>query len=346
MSAVDHHTPVNTGQIKDVIYQRIGPEKANSYFNNLERFLNLKMSKIEFDKSCRQIFGRENLSLHNFLIRSIIHNAKIPPKEARKDEALNVNGGKRSHLQSLCADTLPQPPRKCRSSLSKDRKLKEHKSPPGPLGKSWSVANEETVSRLQEQQSGAELHTLSGRPLVGPTVVEDGEEVEQTAVIPPSRRWASVTAPIGVSLNMGGDHNRRGIHSLDNCLNETCQSSRELPDTKSLGRRLQKKLGEDGVGITRDGANLLNKSLDVYLKKIISQCVGIAGAQCADPSSGKLVSGGFYEISPSQFIETPMQPPRQHTCVSMLDFRVAMESNPTVLGEDWPVQLEKISNYI
>ncbi|KAL8540438.1 hypothetical protein ACS0TY_001874 [Phlomoides rotata] len=334
MVADRQHTRVNTQQIKYYIYKKIGPEKANDYFILLGRFLNLKMSKIEFDKSCIQIIGRENIYLHNHLIHSIVRNAKIATGEARKAEANVAHCVKRSHLQSLCAETLPQAPRKCRSSLRRGRsKYKDRsKSPSGPFGKSPSIICEETVSRLQEQHSGAELRSFSGRQ----RMVEDGEEVEQCAVIPTSQLWTSVTAPVGVSLNMGGD--RRGPRSTS--LNkrffyETCQSRGELPDTKSLGRRLQEKLGEEGVGISRDGANLLNKSLDVYLKKIISQCVGITGAR-------RGVSG-FNEISPGQYVETPMQ--QQQTCVRLLDFRVAMESNPTVLGEDWHIQLEKICNY-
>lgn len=318
MMANHHHhrlIRVDTLQIKDAMYQKIGPQKAHNYFIHLERFLHLKMSKIEFNKSCIQIIGRENISLHNCLIQSILHNAKIPPNEDRKAEVLNVkvaNCSNRSHLQSLCVDTLDQAPRKCRSR--RDRKFKERKSPVGPLGKSPSITYE---SILQEQQSGA------GRPLM----VEDGEEVEQSGG---RRWWASVTAPVDVSFNIGGD--RRGLHftSLNNyCFSDTCQGGGELPDTNSLVLRMQKKLEEGGVGISRDGANLLNKSLDVYLKKIILQCVGIAG----DPFNGKRMSG-LNGISP-----------KQQTYVNLLDFRVAMESNPFVLGEDWPLYLEKICNY-
>ncbi|KAJ6905795.1 LOW QUALITY PROTEIN: hypothetical protein NC652_023526 [Populus alba x Populus x berolinensis] len=45
--------------------------------------------------------------------------------------------------------------------------------------------------------------------------------------------------------------------------------------------------------------------------------------------------------SPSVQSRSPVTAPLVYA--SMLDFRVSMESNPQILGEDWPTQLEKIS---
>ncbi|XP_057782991.1 uncharacterized protein LOC131000876 [Salvia miltiorrhiza] len=331
MVASHHFTRIDTLELKELIYEKIGHQRGETYFNHLKRFLSSKLSKDDFDKSCIETIGRENLSIHNRLIRSIIQNAcraKTPPQKARKVEALGVkvaHGHPRNHLQSLYGDAFPHSPRKCRSPISRDRKFRDRPSPLGPLGKSPSLTCEETVSRIQEQQSAAELQTVSGRPPTGAASVEDGEEVEQCAVIPVSQRWSSITAPLGVSVDLGGARKAPHHSGL------SCQTSGELPDTRSLGRRLQKKLASEGVGISLDGANLLNNGLDVYLKKMISKCIGVAGSRCVDPLAMVRQSNGERTMQPSN--------------ASMLDFRVAMESNPSILGEDWSTQLEKVCNY-
>ncbi|PIN15271.1 hypothetical protein CDL12_12077 [Handroanthus impetiginosus] len=327
MVANHHFTRVDMLELKDLIYQKIGHQRAEKYFDQLKRFFSLKLSKIDFEKNCIQTIGRENIFLHNKLIRSIIRNAsnaKVPPQKARKVEGLNVkvaNGYPRNYLQSLYGDAFPQSPRKCRSPVN--RKFRDRQSPLGPLGKSPSTTCEETVTRIQE--SATELHSLCSRPPVGVASVEDGEEVEQFSV----RRWSDVSAPLGVKVN-----SRKGIHCGYPCetFGETCESRGELPDTGSLRGRLEKKLALDGVGISMDCANVLNNGLDVFLKRLIEPCVGLAGSRCRDlgtRSNGKRLE----------------QRRTQPTAVSLLDFRVAMESNPHLLGEDWSVQLEKICQY-
>ncbi|KAL0454299.1 UNVERIFIED_CONTAM: hypothetical protein Slati_0769100 [Sesamum latifolium] len=320
---VDHHfTRIDTIELKDLIYQKIGRQRAEKYFDQLHRYLGSKLSKVEFDKSCIQTIGRENIPLHNRLIRSIVQNAcqaKVPPQKARNVDVRVANGYQRNCLQSVYSDAFPQSPRKCRSPFNRDRKVRDRPSPLGPLGKSPSITCEETVSRIQEQQSVAEMHSLCSRPPMDVTSVEDGEEVEQFSGIPSSQSWSFL---------------------------ETCQNSGELPDTRSLRSRLLKKLASEGVGISMDSANLLNSSLDVFLKRLIERCIGISGSRCKDPRIlGKRLDSqmmsGFNRIIPGKDAQVSTQP----TYASMLDFRVAMESDPAILGEDWSVQLEKICQY-
>ncbi|XP_041995560.1 uncharacterized protein LOC121745641 [Salvia splendens] len=328
MVASSHVNRIDTIQLKELLFEKIGHQRGQTYFDQLQRFLCSKLSKADFDKSCIETIGRENLPIHNRLIRSIIQNAcqaKTPPQKARKVDALGVkvaNGHPKNHLQSIYGDAFPHSPRKCRSPIN--RKFRDRPSPLGPLGKSPSLTYEETVSRIQEQQSAAELQTLSGRPPTAAASVEDGEEVEQRAMIPVPHRWSSITAPLGVSLDLGGVC--KASHSCP-----SCQTNGELPDTRSLGRRLQKKLASEGVGITLDGANLLNKGLDVYLKKMISQCIGVAGSRGVDPLTLARHSNGKRRMQPYN--------------ASVLDFRVAMQSNPSVIGENWSTQLEKLCNH-
>lgn len=326
------YTRVDTLELKDVIYQKIGHERADKYFDQLKRFLSLKLSKVEFDRSCIRTIGRENVPLHNRLIRSIAQNAcqsRIPPQKARKVEGLNVkvsNGYHRNSLQSLYGDAFPQSPRKCRSPVSRDRKFRDRPSPLGPLGKSPSITCEETVTRTQEQQSATELHSLCSRPPIDVVSVEEGDEVEQCNGSLDFRRWSPVTAPYGVSVSRNVAHTpevgRCGFKD-DSCV-ESCENRCELPDSFSLRRCLEKKLESQGVGISLECADVINNSLDVYLKRIIEPCVSISSSKCRDPRNLGWES---------------------NKAVSMLDFRVTMESNPRLLGADWPVQLEKICHH-
>lgn len=89
---------------------------------------------------------------------------------------------------------------------------------------------------------------------------------------------------------------------------DTCQNSGELPDAMTLKSRLEKKLEMEGVTLSMDSADVLNSGLDAFITRLIKPCLSLV----------------------------------QQKRVSMSDLRVAMELNPRVLGEDWPVQLEKI----
>lgn len=341
---VANFTRLDTAELKDLIHRKIGHERAEKYFDQLKRFLSLKLSKVEFDKSCVQTIGRENVSLHNSLIRSIVQNAcqaRIPPRKARKVEGLNVkvaNGYQRKCLQSLYGDAFPQSPRKCRSPVSRDRKFRDRPSPLGPLCKSPSLTCEETVTRTQEQQSGTEWHSLCSRPPVDVVSVEDGEEVEQFAGSLNVRRWSPVTAPLGVSICT-----RKDARYKDNTRAESCENRSGLPDSISLRNRLQKKLALEGVGISLECADVLNNSLDVFLKRVIEPCVSIASSKCREREPHSL--GKQSNKAVVSELNSTLSSSTQSTNVTMLDFRVAMESNPRLLGVDWPVQLEKICHY-
>lgn len=317
-------TRVDTLELKDAIYRKIGHERADRYFDQLKRFLSLKLSKAEFDRSCVRTIGRENVSLHNRLIRSIAQNAcqaRVPPQKARRVEGLNVkisNGYHRNPLQSLYGDAFPQSPRKCRSPVSRDRKFRDRPSPLGPLGKSPSLTCDETVTRTQEQQSATELHSLCSRPPIDVASVEEGEEVEQCNGSLNFRRWSSITAPFGVSRNGARTLEAVRCGFKDESCVDSCENKFELPDTVSLRRRLEKKLEPKGVGISLECADVINNSLDVFLKRIIEPCVSISSSKCRESNN---------------------------KAVSMLDFRVAMESNPRLLGANWPIQLEKICHH-
>ncbi|CAH1423073.1 unnamed protein product [Lactuca virosa] len=82
MEPQQKHSRINLADMKDQLTRKLGPERSKQYFDYLKRFLSLKLNKIEFDKLCLRTIGRDNLSLHNQLIQSLLKNAstrKPPP---------------------------------------------------------------------------------------------------------------------------------------------------------------------------------------------------------------------------------------------------------------------------
>uniref|UniRef100_A0A1J3K346 Transcriptional regulator of RNA polII, SAGA, subunit n=1 Tax=Noccaea caerulescens TaxID=107243 RepID=A0A1J3K346_NOCCA len=270
-------TRLNTLEIKSQIHHKIGHQRADTYLEQLGKFLTSRISKSEFDKLCIKTIGREHIPLHNRLVSSILKNASVakspPPKKS---------GVSNHQSQSLYADSaaFPPSPRKCRSR----KKFRDRPSPLGPLGKPQSITttNDDEVRRLVAS-------------------VEDGEEVEQMTGSPSVQSRSPLTAPLGVSITGGAKKKSVFRSSL-------CQSSGELPDTKTLRDRLERRLEMEGMKLTMDSANVLNSGLDAFMRRLVEPCLSLASSRA----------------------------------VSMLDFRAAMELNPRVLGEDWPIQLEKI----
>jgi hypothetical protein len=340
---------IDTSELKALIFRKVGHERAEKYFDQLRKLFSSKVNKSQFDKFCIQTIGRENMVLHNQLIKAIMKNAclaKVPPLRGIKKvgSTLDVkisNGYQRNCLQSLYGDAFPPSPRKGRSPVCRDRKFRDRPSPLGPHGKPQSVVCEELVSKAQEQQSATELVSLGSRPPVEVASVEDGEEVEQMAGSPGVQSRSPVTAPFGISLNMAGA--RKSLCNVSVCNDyhpETCQNSGELPDMRSLRSRLQRKLEMEGIKVSVDCVNLLNNALDVYLKRLIEPCIGLAGSRCENNHFKQLNQflPGFSQMLPGRY----MQRAATSTYTSMLDFRAAMELNPQILGEDWTIQLEKI----
>ncbi|OAY39269.1 uncharacterized protein LOC110625030 [Manihot esculenta] len=345
------YTRTNTLQLKALIVKKVGHERADKYFDQLTRLFSFKITKSEFDMFCIKIIGRENIPLHNCLIRSIVKNAclaKVPPPTGIKRVGSSVNtktanGYQRNCLQSLYGDTFPPSPRKGRSPVNRDRKLRDRPSPLGPLGKPQCVVCEELDSRTQEQQSATELLSLGSRPPVEVASVEEGEEVEQMAGSPGVQSRSPVTAPLGVSMNLGVARKTLSNASIfGSHLQETCLHAGELPDTRSLRSRLERKLEMEGLTVSVDCVNLLNNGLDTYLKSLIEPCVGLARSSCGTDHLKK-VSGRFTPGLNGMLPGRHMQRLTESVYVSMLDFHVAVEANPRILGGDWATLLEKIS---
>ncbi|XP_062101840.1 uncharacterized protein LOC133808206 [Humulus lupulus] len=338
MPASRQFSRINTWELKSQIENKVGRSKAEVYFSLLKKYLSLKISKVEFHRLCIGTIGKDNLILHNQLIKAILKNASLsttpPPKVSKEAGSFSVkaaNGCQRSSLQSLC-NGFPQSPRKGRTPSYRERKFRDRLSPLGPNGKSNNVTCEDLTAKTLEQQSATELFSLGSKP---PCSVEDGEEVEQAAGSPGIHSRSPLTAPLGIPRNAKKTQKLLLKVSPSPASLDTCYNNCKLPDTNSLMKRLEQKLEAEGLKISEDCVNLMNNGLDVYLKRLIKPSLAKAGSR----SENKHVNQGRSQAMPGmRFVEAPT---RVYS-VSMLDFRVAMEMNPSLLGEEWPTKLEKI----
>lgn len=325
MGANQQYTRIDTIELKTLLYQKIGQQRADKYFGLLNKLFSLQLSKSNFDKFCIRTIGRENLPLHNRLISSIVKNAafaKVPPPTVKKlANSLNVKVARGSHktsLQSLYGDAFPLSPRKSRSP--RDRKFKDRFSPLGPNG---SKVHQEV------HQSPTELHSLGSRPPIEVASVEDGEEVVSGS--PGIQSRSPVTAPLGISLKTGPARKALYHGSQARARPQTCQDSCELADSRYLRGHLKHKLEGEGLSISEDCANLLNVGLDAYLKRLMEPCIGLAQSRVTRTTPR------FNGPIPRSYWQRPMI-----STVSVLDFSVAMECDPCKLGGDWSTQLEKL----
>lgn len=154
---------IDLGNLRAQIVKRLGPETSKRYFYYLNRLLSQKLSKSEFDKFCHRVLGRENLPLHNQLIRSILKNAfqaKTPPvyeagaakstsqiTEISPEDGNELSGSgipsQRQNVLNWSNGVLPVSPKKGRSGI-RDRKLKDRPSSLGPNGKVEYVSHQST----------------------------------------------------------------------------------------------------------------------------------------------------------------------------------------------------------
>ena len=342
-----NYTRIDTLELKALIVRKVGHQRADKYFDQLRRLFSSKISKSEFDRICIMVIGRENIPLHNQFIRAILKNAcvgKVPPPRgsARIGSASSVkvsNVQQSSSIQTPYGDASSPSSRRVGSLAVPDRKFKGRQNALGLLGKPQSLASEEFAFKTQEQQSATELNSLGSRP---PVSVEEGEEVEQIAGSPSIQSRSPVTAPLGISMNFGCS--RKLISNVSLCSKhypETCHSKGDLPDTRSLRSRLEQKLEKEGLSVTVDCVNLLNNALDSYLKRLIESSTVLAGSRTGNehirlPNGQPVTSSNV--LLPGRYMQTAAK----SSDASVLDFRLAMELNPQVLGPDWPMQLEKI----
>lgn len=367
MPPIRHSSRIDVFEIKACIVRKIGHEKAEEYFHNLQNFLSLKIRKSEFNKLCLSTIGRENVALHNRFIVSILKNASLSKtapvfvtKEAGSSNAKITNGHTRN-LQSLCGDAFPPSTRKSRSTSIRDCKFRDHPSPLGP-GKIQGLVYDESTSGLtdnahmlsssgdltglRERRSALDIISIGSKALVDVASVEDGEEVEQAAGSPCIQSRSPVRPPFGIPMSVGVARKtlRNGpavpFHFTASDFPDTCSNSSVLPDSRTLKKRLERRLQVEGLNVSVDCVNLLNNALDAFLKRLIKPCMELAQARCSHEPV--MVNCKAVHGMDSTMLGKYVQKPIHCLSASLLDFQVAMELNPQLLGEDWSIQLEKI----
>ncbi|CAH8367137.1 unnamed protein product [Eruca vesicaria subsp. sativa] len=333
---------INLGEMKGHIVKKIGVERSKKYFSYLSRFLAQKLSKREFDKSCFRLLGRENLSLHNQLIRSILRNATVSkspptvqdlakPVQSRGDGSLVPNhNSQNGPVLSKSNGVLPISPRKVRSGM-RDRKVRESN---GKVEHMSPLCRENgDLSRFDHQRSGryderdGEFLGPSKDQVATAAVRDDDENVSLSPLV----------APLGISFcsaSVGGGGYRRTV-PVSTVMSCCYDSGGLLPDTEMLRKRMESIAVAHGLeGVSMECANTLNTMLDVYLKKLIKSC------SYRDKQDSQTRNNGLQIHTRNGPYDRTQQ---DHHSVSLLDFRTAMELNPQQLGENWSTLRERIS---
>lgn len=218
-----------------------------------------------------------------------------------------------------------------------------------PAGNVQEVTKSCDLQKSREQQTGPEVISIGSKALLEVASVEDGEEVEQVRFSPSVQSRSPVRPPLGIPMGVDSlprqvlrKGSTTGFHLCRSKVPETCQSSSELPDTRSLMKRLQHRLELEGLGLSVDCANLLNNGLDAFIKRLINPCMDIARSRCSNERTMSRANGKFYHTTNGAWHEEHVQRLNQCYSASVLDFQVSTKLNPQLLGVDWPVQLEKI----
>ncbi|CAI9786839.1 unnamed protein product [Fraxinus pennsylvanica] len=192
MQPPNHHSRINITEFKVQIVRKLGPEMSKQYFHYLNSFFSLKLSKVEFNKLCLRILGRENIPLHNLFIRSILKNAcsaKVPPQATYNDvvkhgtqvniKEISTDGYHQNKPQSTMnqasglpgsaygGDILPVSPKKARTG-SRDRRTGERRSALGPNDETSFASQHSTATQSSDFNvilDNGNLNPLDGRPM-------------------------------------------------------------------------------------------------------------------------------------------------------------------------------------
>ncbi|KAL6636867.1 hypothetical protein ACP70R_024439 [Stipagrostis hirtigluma subsp. patula] len=238
MAACRKMARVDVAELKQRLVKRLGRQRAGVYFAHLTRLLNLKLTKVEFDRLCCATIGKENIALHNALIRGIISNAMsgVPPPSR---QAVTGQSGTTTATSGQCVGVaLP------------------------------TVGN---VVAVVDSGDG-ELERERGAAVEKVVSVEDGEEVEQVRSALCVQSRSPITAPLGISV--AGSSGVR-MQRMDDPMS-SCYDSGHLLDTGSLCEGLRRRLHIGGTGITLQGVDALNRGLDEFLRRLIKPCMDLS----------------------------------------------------------------------
>ncbi|XVF25320.1 hypothetical protein REPUB_Repub13aG0203300 [Reevesia pubescens] len=364
------HTRINLIELKAQLIKRLGPERSKQYFLYLNKLLSLKLSKAEFNKVCFCVLGKENVRLHNLLIRSILKNAcnaKVPPPpvsshdstqnadlllspwKARSRAATRLNAKVDSaSLESTITNDIVVSENGDLTSRDIQKPLQHHQEVLGKADNERDVLLPNPELSLTKGSVG--FLSEDCRYQSEELAVEDGKE---------SCARSSLQAPLRIPLFCGSISGaQRALPSVRSAGYAKSYDIGGLLDSEALRERMQQIAALEGLGggVSVDCANVLNNGLDVYLKRLIRMSIELVrnghgsnlrkNNTVKHPLHGKLVHGvsasHHNHVQNSSWDLEGIDEQRSYKMISLADFKVAMELNPQRLGEDWPVLLEKI----
>ncbi|KAG8083451.1 hypothetical protein GUJ93_ZPchr0015g6997 [Zizania palustris] len=367
-STVGQSTRINLHEIKYNIAKRIGPERAKNYFQHFERFLSSKLNKNEFDKLCLVTLGRENLPLHNHLIRSILHNAcqakgpeinapKLTGDVTNSDHTLPPVWNNGHVLNQRVKDNRPLSRRynalaQCSSLNLGETIIRENGTPNlNDLKRHAQFQHNEHAEPLTKHPRLEKVPSNFHEP---PHINGPGENLGDETIhhIP-----GPVEAPLGIHfgpVSFGGTQKPSIIASApSNDSNMSCYELYELRDTMSLRKRMEKFAEAQGLeGVSVECANLLNNGVDVFLKQLIGSCVKLVGTRSQHGKLShiplkqelrhKLING----VSLQNHVHGQgIIRPAGLNSISMQDLKAVSELSPHLLGVNASLVLETINSY-
>lgn len=293
----------DVGELRTLLLKRVGPERAERYFRYLARLLSSKISKVEFNKLCLATLGRENLPLHNRVVRAVLKNAvratgPAPPKSGARrvnDQSvpLKSNGRENSVPVTENGDVVKHQKPVVTAEGGREDAMNSSRGPiRAPLGIPFCSAS---VGGSQRPLPLSTSNGVIGGELCRPEVMRRRMEM------------------IADAQGLGGV----GVDCVDLINN-------------GLDAYLKRLIGACVELVGARSGNRTNEQQRVCKNQ--SHVVPING----------IWAGNHTHVQGGVELTEGMSKPRSNFVVSLQDFRVAMELNPQQLGEDWPLLLEKI----
>ncbi|KAL6622510.1 hypothetical protein ACP70R_032389 [Stipagrostis hirtigluma subsp. patula] len=315
---------VDTLGLRALLVKRLGNQRVELYLRSLKRFLGSQLGKDEFDKICVAALGKENIKLHNLLIRSILSNACMSVEPPPSKQAATGNS-QTSTVSNGPSASQVLPVRRVWPVASRERRFGDK---PSPLGK----------SPLGHPGPG-EFVSAGSKALQEVISVEDGEEVDQARGSPVCVQSRSpIRAPLGFSK-------AQNSQPSTSCSFDVCYNNGELPDSESLSKLLEAKLKAQGLTVPRECADVLNSGLNAYICQMLRACLGIAKAR-QNQNTMRMPYANGRAVAAANGGQNHGLCPESGGCyeASLLDFWTAVRSNARLVG--CARQREKIGSHI
>jgi hypothetical protein len=309
---------VDTLELKARLFKLLGNQRAELYFRSLTRFIGCQLGKEEFDKICMALLGKENIMLHNLLIKSIYNNALTvagPPlsKEAATGNSQTSTVSNGTLNGGVLAARMMRP-----ATITRERRFADK---PSPLGKSLGHPGPSTGSKAPQE-------VIS---------VEDGEEVDQAWGSPVCVQSRSpITAPLGIATVQNSQ-------ASTSCSLDVCYNNGELPDSQLLMKLLEDKLKDQGFNVHRGCADALNSGLNFYLSQMLKACLSVAKARGNKARMCPPNGASAAAVNSGQHHGFPVEAGCSYQA-SLLDLWTALQSNSQLLG--FAQQREKITSHL